>query len=104
MSRERLPNRRPSVTETISFGPHEFHLTVGFSRDGRPLEIFCRCRKSGSELDALIDDAAVIASRLLQHGDPLEAIARGLGWDHGAPASIVAKLIDEARRIAADEA
>jgi hypothetical protein len=104
MSRERLPNRRPSVTETVTLASGErVHITAGFALDGRILETFLRGGKTGSDRDHLLDDAAVTISRLLQHGDSLSAIAAGIGRqpDH-APASMIGVVVDRLLAIEAD--
>jgi hypothetical protein len=102
--RERLPNRRFSVTETVAWNGHELHISVGFDHGGRPGEVFARLAKVGSNLDAALDDAAVLTSRLLQRGETLADLERGLGRDStGAPTSIVGHVVAEARRIAEEE-
>lgn len=103
--RRRLPNRRPSVTTTTEWAGHSLHLTVGFYPDGCPGEIFARLAKVGSNLDATLDDAAILASRLLQRGETLDDIARGLGRDPtGEPTSVVGKIIEAAKAIAEEVA
>lgn len=99
MSRERLPNRRPSVTETITWpDPHgrPVDVTAGFSVDRRVLETFVRSAgQEGSDLGFLLDDAAVLLSRLLQHGDLLPEIAAGLGrTSTGDRSSIIGAVVD----------
>ena len=103
MSRERLPNRRPSVTETVILQTGErVHITAGFALDGRILETFLRGGKTGSDLDHLLDDAAVTISRLVQHGDSLAAIAAGIGrLPDNAPASAIGVVVDRLLEIEA---
>jgi hypothetical protein len=104
MSRVRLPNRRQNATETVTIRGHLAHVTVGFARTGEPLEVFARCARPGSDLDALLDDSAVLISRGLQHGDNLTSMLAGLGREHETtPLSIVAALVEVARRIAHEE-
>jgi hypothetical protein len=43
-------------------------MTVGLYEGGAAGEIFLRGAKTGSDIDALVDDAATLASLLLQHG------------------------------------
>jgi hypothetical protein len=98
--RERLPNRRPNVSRVIEWRTHKLHICAGLSRDGRILEIFCRSGRPASDIDELVDDAAVLLSRLLQHGDRLADIARGLGrLPGGEPASLVGAIADAVREI-----
>jgi hypothetical protein len=102
--RERLPDRRRSVRVSFRW-PAEtdrsVHVTAGFAEDGRVLECFLRGGgRVGSDVDALLDDVAILVSRGLQHGDHLADIARGLGrLPGGAPSSIVAAVVDELVRL-----
>lgn len=58
-----LPNRRPS--ETANVGP--FAVTVGFDPAGHPCEVFITARgKSGTELDSLLYELGVTASKMMQ--------------------------------------
>ena len=78
--RQRLPNRRPSHTETLEVGGQVFTATVGFDpKDDSPRELFLTAGKEGSLLNALLADAAVVISVALQHGVPGEALARSVG-------------------------
>ena len=62
MSRTRLPNRRPAVTETLEAAGQEFTVTVGYGEEGKPREIFMAAGKEGSAINNLLADAAVIIS------------------------------------------
>ncbi len=78
--RKRLPNRRPSHTETLEVGGQASTATVGFDPEsGQPRELFLMAGKEGSMLNALLADAAVVISVALQHGVPGEALARSVG-------------------------
>ena len=72
--RQRLPNRRPSHTETLEVGGQAVITTVGFDECGHPREVFMAAGKVGSMLNALLADAAVVISIALQHGVPGEAL------------------------------
>ncbi len=63
--RERLPNRRPAETVTIEHGNALFDVTLGLFPDGRVGEAFAAGAKSGSALDGLLDDSAILISLLL---------------------------------------
>lgn len=85
MSREKLPDRRPSVTKKIIVtldGGNDVHVlvTVGFAdRDMRvPREVFCADFKAGTAMHAIVTDACVLMSRLLQHGDRPDIVAQTL--------------------------
>jgi hypothetical protein len=107
MKRERLPSRRPQVTDDTRWpgdGGRRIHVSAGLAADGRILEAFLRGSKSGSELDFLLDDIAVLLSRDLQHGDRLAQIASGLGrLPDGKPASLIGAVVDRLRSIEAGE-
>ena len=78
--RQRLPNRRPSHTETLEVSGQKVIATVGFDPQiGQPREIFMAAGKEGSMLNALLADAAVAISVALQHGVPTAALARSIG-------------------------
>ncbi len=79
-TRTRLPNRRPSITETLAVAGQTFEASIGFSpEDGTPREIFLSAGKEGSLLDSLLADVAVVISVALQHGIPAEALAKSVG-------------------------
>ncbi len=88
--RHRLPNRRPSHTETLEVAGQVFTATVGFDpENGRPRELFLTAGKEGSMLNALLADAAVVISVALQSGVPAAALAKSVGR---LPASPVAPV------------
>ena len=70
--RERLPNRRGSLSFSFEHEGHEYRATAGRFADGRLAEIFLHAPgKLGTPLQANADTAAILASLLLQHGvDP----------------------------------
>ncbi len=78
-TRKRLPNRRPSHIETLEVGGQVFTATVGFDEDHRVREVFMTGAKSGSRLDALLGDAAVVISIALQCGVSAVTLARSVG-------------------------
>ena len=79
-SRARLPNRRPSHTETLEVGGQVFTATVGFDPGSdQPRELFLTAGKEGSMLNALLADAAVTISIALQSGISPAALAKSIG-------------------------
>lgn len=99
VTRERLPNRRTQITDATRWPldtGRRIHVSAGLSVDGRILETFCRGGgRVGSETDFLLDDVAVLVSRLLQRGDNLTSIAKGLGrLSNGKAASVVGAILD----------
>lgn len=72
--RERLPDRRPSVTMPVTWAWANGHeskivVTIGFDANRQAREVFCADFKVGSDFHALVMDACILMSRLLQHGD-----------------------------------
>jgi hypothetical protein len=97
MTRETLPLRRRSETFELPFaGLREPHIvTLGFYEDGRIGEVFINGGKSGEVVEAIARDSAVILSMALQHGVPLDIIARALTRDgQGQPQTIVGVIVD----------
>ena len=84
-ARQRLPNRRPSHTETLEVDGQTFTATVGFDECGRSREVFMVAGKEGSMLNALLADAAVVISIALQHGIPAAALAKSIGRRPAGP-------------------
>ena len=87
--REHLPNRRAS--EVFEFEHASFRWTATISRfsDGRLAEIFLDRARPNSQLAELANDAAVLASLLLQHGITAAAIRHSIS---GPLATALAKI------------
>jgi hypothetical protein len=95
MTRERLPNRRAATTVGIEHSSQQFTVTIGFYQDGRSGEVFTHGARSGSALDALLADACVVVSCLIQHGVEPREIASSMGrLGNAEPASIIGAVID----------
>ncbi len=95
IARRRLPNRRPSETRTLEVAGQVFDVTVGFGDDGQPGEVFMAAGKEGSQLNAMLADAAVVVSVALQYGVPALALAKSVGRLPGAP--VTPEDLDHAR-------
>jgi hypothetical protein len=78
MTREYLPNRRGS--ELFEFTHSGISYTGAISKfsDGRLAEIFIHSRRPNSQIQEYADDAAVLASLLLQHGVTVAAIRHSI--------------------------
>lgn len=74
MGDEPLPNKRECTTHRAKVGPVKLYVTVGFYDDGRVGELFLALEKTGSERRWLMDETARLASKLLQHGMPVEEL------------------------------
>ena len=95
MTRERLPHRRAAETVELEHNGSRFTVTIGFYPDGRPGEVFTHGIRSGSNLDALLADACVVVSCLMQHGVEPREIAGSMGrLGNAEPASIIGAVID----------
>jgi hypothetical protein len=106
MSRERLPNRRPSLTEDIGVGDRVYSATIGFDRFCRPKEIFLAGAREGSDMQAVLDDTAIVVSLALQNGIPAAALRMSMSrapLPHSgaprAPASVIGAAIDFIARL-----
>ncbi len=94
MSRECLPSRRPNETIDLEINGTLYAVTVGYYPDGRVAEVFTHGAKVGSTMDAILDDACILFSLLLQHGVEPAGLAPRMGWlgDDRQPASIIGAL------------
>lgn len=95
MTRMRLPDRRPSVTLEMEHDGFRCTLSSGVYADGRIGEVFAAGLKTGSAIDALIADAAVLVSRLLQHGITPADLAGSISrLGNHQPASLIGAVVD----------
>jgi hypothetical protein len=76
--RERLSNRRASIRFTVDYAGQRFIATLSRFNDGRIAEIFLDANKPDSQIAVHANDAAVLASLLLQHGVEAAAIRRSI--------------------------
>jgi hypothetical protein len=73
--RHPLPARRGSVIVAFEHAGQRYRASGSFyPHDGRLAEIFLDTAKAGSAVQEQADDAAVLASLLLQHGVSVEAV------------------------------
>ena len=80
LMRKRLPNRRDNRIEALEVAGQRFEACVGFDPEtGAPREIFLNGGKEGSQVDALLSDAATCISVALQFGVPIRALAKSVG-------------------------
>jgi hypothetical protein len=78
MTRELLQNRRGSLLFQFKHGGVEYTATVSTFSDGRLAEIFIDSRRPNSQLAEFANDAAILASLLLQHGVTVAAIRHSI--------------------------
>lgn len=98
-ARARLPARRPSIVATVEWQGATWLLGAGFDREGRAREVFLDGPKVGSDQEALLDDACVAVSLLLQHGLGAAELAAHLGREGSEPGAPMASPLG---RIAAE--
>ena len=96
MSRVRLPNRRRHLLETMKWEGRRWEVCVGFNEQGLAREVFVDGVKVGSELEALVNDACVVISLLLQSGMPAVELARHLAREGIAAGAPVASVLGAA--------
>ena len=88
--RDRLPNRRLQSTEVVEWQGQEWLMSVGFDQSGQVREAFVKGLKTGSAMDAIMGDACVLLSLLLQAGYSASDVDSHLGRegvDSFAPAA-----------------
>jgi hypothetical protein len=76
--RERLPDRRASITFDFEVGGLRYTATVSRFNDGRIGELFINNHKTNSSADTNARDAAITFSIAVQHGADPEVIRRAL--------------------------
>jgi hypothetical protein len=96
--RVRLSNRRQAETIKLRFGGQKaaYHVTVGYYADGRLGEIFISTNQTGSAIEALAHDIAVLMSLGLQHGCSLETMRAALTRNtDGTPTTIAGAVAEK---------
>ncbi len=102
--RTRLDPRHRSETVKVNYlAPSGAEMSIiatfGFDDQGRIKEVFCAGFKKESDVVALANDASILMSRCLQHGDSLEELSAALGENRvegqpppGLPSSIIGAI------------
>lgn len=97
-----LPSRRTQVSREFQWGGKRLVLSVGFDQQGRAREVFLRGFKIGSEMDALLDDAVLTVSLLLQSGWYVTEYAQHLGREGVDPGARAASALGMVAELAAE--
>jgi hypothetical protein len=87
VNRQRLPNRRGSLTFDVESLGLYFTVTASRFGDGRLAEVFIRNHKCTSAAGIMASDAAIAASLAFQFGCPVEVLRRALSRDPQGKAS-----------------
>lgn len=96
MTREKLRNRRQTLTLTVQHKNRDYIGSVSYFESGRVAEAFVQCGKVGTEIEALGRDTAVILSLALQHGCPLEVLRDAITREEdGSAAGPIGALLDK---------
>jgi hypothetical protein len=78
--RQVLPSRREGETFELEHGGHRYAVTIGyFAPPSRGIaEVFIHGQKTGTDLESVARDAAVILSISLQYGVPLAVLCEAI--------------------------
>jgi ribonucleoside-diphosphate reductase alpha chain len=81
MTRQRLPNRRGSITFAVEAVGLTFTVTASRFDSGDIAETFIQNHRTNSAAGILASDCAIAASLALQFGCPVETLRRALSRD-----------------------
>lgn len=93
--RSRLPDRRARLGFEFEHRGIRFTCCAGFYDDGRLGEIFLSTKKTGTQVDGDVRDAALLFSLLIQRGESVENIRAALTKDaKGNAAGILGRALE----------
>lgn len=97
VTRDLLPTRRTAETFTLTLDAlRQFQVTVGYYKNGQLGEVFISGAKSGTEVEAVARDGAVLLSLALQYGIPLEVIRGAITREpNGRAMTVVGAVVDK---------
>jgi hypothetical protein len=80
----------------VADGGQEVHMlvTVGFDNLDKPREVFCASFKAGTTMNAVVMDACILLSRLLQHGDVAAELEATMSQPHSMMGAIAAAVAE----------
>lgn len=87
--RRRLPKRRHGYVREATVGGHKVYLRTGEYEDGTLGEIFIDMYKEGASFKGLMNCFAVLASKALQYGVPLNELVDTFTFTRFEPAGFV---------------
>ena len=96
MTRRRLPDRRRCLTLDLVHDGSRFAISIGYDGAGRAREVFISGSKSGSGLEAILNDASIAISLALQHGADPRALPNSMSQlgRPGERASVIGAAAD----------
>lgn len=89
MTKRKLPEKHFGMTRGVRIGNEKMHLRTGEFEDGTLGEIFIDMYKQGSSFRANMDCIAILISKLLQYGCPLEELVETFTFTRFEPAGLV---------------
>ena len=95
MVRERLPQRRASLTLSLEHAGLHYTVTISHFPDGRPAECFVQSHKLSSSADTAARDSGILLSLLFQFGCPVETVAHAVTRSDGSARGVVSAILDK---------
>jgi len=87
--RRRLPKRRKGIIREATVGGHKVYVRTGEYEDGALGEIFIDMYKEGAAFRGLLNSFAVLTSKALQYGIPLDELVDSFTFTRFEPAGMV---------------
>jgi ribonucleoside-diphosphate reductase alpha chain len=89
LTRRKLPKRRAGITREATVGGQKIFLRTGEYEDGTLGEIFLDMYKDGAAFRGMLNSFAILASKALQYGVPLEELVDTFTFTKFEPQGIV---------------
>lgn len=89
LERRRLPKKRHGFIREAYVGGHKVYLRTGEYEDGALGEIFIDMYKEGASFRGLLNSFAILASKALQYGVPLEELVDTFTFTRFEPSGVV---------------
>jgi len=89
LTRHRLPKKRRGITREASVGGQKIYLRTGEYEDGTLGEIFLDMYKDGAAFRGMLNSFAILVSKALQYGIPLEELVDTFTFTKFEPQGIV---------------
>jgi ribonucleoside-diphosphate reductase alpha chain len=87
-----MPDDRQATIHKFNIMGHEGFITVGFTPDGQPGEVFIEVAKQGSTVGGLMGVIGTLISILLQHYVPMSKIVEKLAGQNFEPRGITKNI------------
>ena len=95
MTRERLPQRRASLTLNLEHQGLGYSITISYFADGRPAECFVQNHNLSSSADVAARDSGILLSLLFQFGCSLETVVHAVTRNSdGSASGVVGAILD----------